>query len=76
MMLRRNLVEFLGQADAEDMAILIECIADELAARRIQGAGELRPVAWMLFGFRPGRSGTLLPIFSGDCEREDYRAKL
>jgi len=71
--LRRNLGEFLEYADAEDMAVMIESLADALDARAEAGGLGLRHVAWRLLGFYPGAAGNLRPIFSSDCEPRNYR---
>jgi len=76
MILRRNLGEFLSTASDEDVAVMVETIADELQARGELGAPALRSVAWLLLGFQVGTGGNLTPIFSGDCAPEQYRARL
>jgi len=74
--LRKNAGEFLATADDEDVAVLLESIADELTVRGELGAPALRSVAWLLLGFEVGRAGNLPAIYSGNCAPETFRAKL
>lgn len=54
MILRKNLGEFLRTAQDDDVAVMIESVADELEVRGELGAAPLRAVAWLLLGYRAG----------------------